>query len=262
MTAGQNIPNFGRLPRQHDPLVPHLSRLPVPPAPAPPPDAVDWTKALPAELGAMLNDTLGNCTCAAFYHALQVWTGNTGTIDTVPDAAVRELYIEACGYDPTQPGNGPGGDAQSVLKYVLNHGAPIGPDGQGRHKIAGFVEIDPRNLDDVKCAINECGGVYVGFNVPKSFVPCPTVWQAAPGPEPIIGSHAVFLAGYDAAGARAISWGQYYTMSWGFFGLYVDEVYAIADRDWTNIKRTTPCGLTLGQLEAEMRALRERPPHR
>ena len=39
------------------------------------------------------------------------------------------------------------------------------------------------------------------------------------------------LAGYDANGARVISWGQYYTMTWAFFAKYVDEVYAIADND-------------------------------
>ena len=71
----------------------------------------------------------------------------------------------------------------------------------------------------------------------------------------IIGGHAVILAGYDDQGARVISWGQYYTMTWEFFGKFVDEVYAIADSEWIESTGQTPGGLTLDQLEAQMQAL-------
>jgi hypothetical protein len=65
------------------------------------------------------------------------------------------------------------------------------------------------------------------------------------------------LPGYDANGVKVISWGQYYTMTWAFFAKYVDEVYAIADPDWIEAKGTTPGGLTLAELEAQMQGLRE-----
>jgi hypothetical protein len=71
----------------------------------------------------------------------------------------------------------------------------------------------------------------------------------------IIGGHAVVLAGYDANGARLISWGSYYAMTWRFFAKYVDEVYAIADPDWISSKGTTPGGLSLQALQAQMKAL-------
>jgi hypothetical protein len=83
------------------------------------------------------------------------------------------------------------------------------------------------------------------------------VWQVAPGTPPIVGGHAVVLAGYDAAGARVISWGEYYTMTWDFFAKYVDEVYAIADSTWFTAKQTTPGGLTLAQLKAQMQGLKD-----
>jgi hypothetical protein len=66
----------------------------------------------------------------------------------------------------------------------------------------------------------------------------------------------VILAGYDAKGARVISWGQYYTMTWAFFGQFVDEVYAIADVSWIEAKGMSPGGLTLAQLETQMKALK------
>ena len=67
-----------------------------------------------------------------------------------------------------------------------------------------------------------------------------------------VGGHAVVLAGYDAVGARVISWGMYYTMTWEFFAHFVDEVYAIADTEWFTAKGTSPGGLTPAELEAQM----------
>jgi hypothetical protein len=231
--------------------------------PAPPP-AEDWTQGMASNLGMMLNDTLGDCTCAAFYHALQVWTYNaTGTTVTQPDPDVEKLYVLACGYNPKAGGEGPGGNEQNVLTYILRSGAPTGPAGKTVNKLTAFVEVDPRNLDDVKRAIVDCGVAYIGFNVPQYIVPAPpatppAVWNVQSANAKIAGGHAVVLAGYDAEGFRLISWGQYYTMTWAFFAKYVDEVYALADPVWIAAKGTTPGGLTLAQLQAQMQALAEK----
>ena len=261
-TAKTNSYKLGRLHRTYDPRVPHLSALLAGQILTPPPAAVDYTKGMPANLGMLLNDTLGDSTCAAVYHAIQVWTFNAGKkMVTEPDGDVERLYILACGYNPRVPGEGPGGNEQHVLTYLLQQGAPAGSKGATRQKIAAFVEVDPRNVDDVKRTIVECGLAYIGFNVPQSVQPPgqlpPAVWNYVPDDSNIIGGHAVVLAGYDDEGARVISWGQYYTMTWEFFARFVDEVYAIADADWVENTGKTPGGLTLDQLEAQMQALRE-----
>ena len=46
-------------------------------------------------------------------------------------------------------------------------------------------------------------------------------------------------------------------MTWKFFGEYVEEVYAIADHAWIAATGKTPGGLTLKELDTQMRALRE-----
>jgi hypothetical protein len=253
---------LGRLARTYDPRIPHMSALLADRTrPAPPPQ-IDYTKGLPANLGMMLNDTLGDCTCAAFYHALQVWSAKAeGAIDTEPDKDVELLYENACGYNPSQGGEGPGGNEQHVLTYLLRDGAPTGPSGQTPHKIAAFVEVDPRNTDDVKHAIANCGVAYIGFNVPQYVMPPNQpplkVWDVQKGDANIVGGHAVVLAGYDPKSARLISWGSYYTMTWAFFAKYVDEVYAIADKTWIAAGGKTPGGLTLAELEVQMKALRD-----
>jgi hypothetical protein len=253
---------LGRLRRSFDARIPHMSALLAGQTLPPPPPSVDYTQSMPPNLGMMLNDTLGDCTCAAVYHALQVWSFNANPpMQTQPDGDVKDLYELACGYKPSQGGEGPGGNEQHVLTYLLRHGAPTGPSGKARHKIAAFVEVDPRNTDDVKRAIDDCGVAYIGFNVPQYIVPeppavPPSVWDVQTSDDSIVGGHAVVLAGYDANGARLISWGSYYTMTWAFFAKYVDEVYAIADATWVEQKGTSPGGLSLAALEAQMAALK------
>jgi hypothetical protein len=217
---------------------------------------------MPTDLGMMRNDSLADCTCAAVYHAIQVWSFNArGKMVTEPDADVVKLYVVACGYNPRIPGEGPGGNEQNVLTYLLKHGAPMGSKGSTRHKIAAFVEVDPRNVDDVKRTIHECGVAYIGFKVPESMDPelvtPPAVWDYDPMKAKIKGGHAVVLAGYDSKGVKVISWGQLYTMTWNFFAHFVDEVYAIADGEWIEAKGTTPGGLTLDELEVQMQGLSE-----
>ena len=255
---------FGRLHRTYDSRVPHLSALLAGQVLVPPPPQADNTKGMPSNLGIMLNDKLGDCTCAAVYHAIQVWTFNVSKgkkMATWPDSDVEKLYIQACGYNPQIPGEGPGGIEQHVLTYWLKKGAPTGPSGATREEIAAFVEVDPRNTDDVKRTIYDCGLAYIGFNVPESIygaggLPLKT-WDYVPGATKIVGGHAVILAGYDPNGAKVVSWGSYYRMTWSFFAQYVDEVYAIADNEWIANGGKTPGGFTLDQLEAQMQALKE-----
>ena len=259
------LPKFGRLGRTYNPAVPHLSALmtsltaPLPPPPA----SVNYTVNMPTILGMMRNDKLGDCTCAAYYHARQVWTINAQqNMVTEPDIDVENLYIDACGYDPQQPGEGPGGNEQAVLTYLLNSGAPIGSDGQQREKILAFVEVDPRIIDDVKRTINWCGVAYIGFVVPTNIKdPNNHAWDYDPQATIMINDdgsqagHAVVLAGYDDLGATVISWGEFYTMTWSFFSHYVDEAYGIVDPAWVENGGGTPAGLTLNQLKEQMAAL-------
>ena len=256
--------NMGRHPRAHDPRVPHLSSLLAGRDLEAPPPEVDWTRGMPRTLGMMLNDRLDCCTCAAYFHARQVWTFHTtGELQTQPDADVERLYILARGYDPRKDGIGPGGSAQQVLTFLHKHGAPIGADGKGRDRLEAFVEVDPRMVDDVKHAIAACGTVYAGLNLPHHIAPSPQavpppVWDVEPD-DPMLGGHAVVLAGYGPEGLKVISWGGIFTMTWAFFAKYAEEVYALADADWVTEKGTTPAGLSLEALEAQMEGLREKP---
>ena len=248
---------FGRLPRKRDPRVPHLADLqgdaPLPPAPI----AVDWSAGMPDAFGAMLNDRLGDCTCAAFYHALQIWGFDAAKVeDTEPDQFVEQLYEEACGYNPSNPQSDQGGVEQDVLTFLLNTGAPTS---QGRQKLIAFVEVDVTDLDDIKRTIADCGGCYIGFNVPDTIFDDGTTWHTTTS-QTIIGGHAVFVVGYDNDGLILISWGQRYRMTWAFWGAYVDEAYALLDPIWVESTGRTPSNLSVTELEAAMQKLKATDP--
>ncbi len=251
-------PPLGRLPRAHNPHIPKLHNLLAAAPPPPAPASIDYTIGLPADLGMMLNNTLNDCSCAAFYHARQVWTFNaTGKLLDIPDTHVKLLYQQACGYDPTQPGPGPGGCCQLVLKHLLQHGAPCGTKIIEHEKIAAFVEVDHCDIPAVKHIVADTGVCYVGLSVPQWLIPVdqpvPAVWDYNPSADnQPVGGHAVILAGYDDTTLRVISWGQLYTMTWNFFLAFVDEAYAIVHRPWIDAKRNTPGRLPPDQLAAAM----------
>lgn len=253
------LPLLGRKARSFNPAIPHLSAHVAGRDLTPPPDSVDWTRGMPADLGAMLNNKVNDCSCAAFYHALQVWSFNAaGAMETEPDLNVQALYSAVSGYNPGAPAPGPECDMQAVLTYLVKSGAPVGTDGKSVNKLAAFLEIDHRNLDDFKRCILECGVCYLGVDIPAYIRvnPLPVVWDVQPQNNAIIGGHAMAAAGYDAQGVLAISGGKVYTLTWAYIAKYTHEAYALADARWIGAKGTSPGNLSLATLERQMQALK------
>jgi len=258
---------FGRNPRGFNPLIPHFSALQFGAAALTFPPSLDYSNRMPDDFGIMLNDNLKDCVCAAFYHARQIWSFNSGksAITDTPDNVLR-LYEKASGYDRNVSGSDKGDSMQHVLHYLFTNGAPVGPEGSTAVDcINGYIEVDPRNTDDIKRTIFECGVAMVGFvaphtwlgpdgkinNVPKA----PTPWDFTKGQTKSDEKHAVILVGYNDIGYVAISWGHRYTMTYKFFEEFGDEAYAVADQLWFDATGLTPLGMNLDKLNQLMKAL-------
>jgi hypothetical protein len=251
---------LGRNPRSFNPRVPHYSALAAGRHLAAPPVQADYLSALPADLGVMLNDTLGDCTCAGVYHAIQVWTFATGAMETNPDANVLNIYEAFCDYNPKNPDSDQGGNEQTILSDWMKQGIPtIGPT--GRNNLSAFIEVDVRNPTDIKRVIANCGVCYIGFNVPSNILPDtgepPDVWTYDPSADQNIGGHAIILAGYTAETIKLVSWGKKYEMTWDFFQRYTEEAYALVNAKWANATGKTPLGMSLAYLETQMDAIRD-----
>lgn len=242
---------LGRQPRKFDPRVPLLSAIPR--AWPPIPSEINHAAGLPANLGAMLNDTLGDCVEAAAGHAIQLWTFNaSGKMLTVDDKDIEEFYEEAGGYVPGNPSTDNGTVIQTALEDWLN--GPV--DGQ---ELAAYVEVDQRTQSNVRRCIWECGLVQIGFDVPAYMsMNAGAVWDVNPKADnSIIGGHCVDLVGYQTDGLYVvISWGEIYYATQAFIDRFCDEAYALASPDWIADTGESPAGLSLADLELLMSALR------
>lgn len=267
-TAGIGHPHslkMGRKPRIFNPAVPHMSALIGGTKLPDPPPAIDWTDPMPDDLGMLLNDQLGDCTCAAMYHAIQVWSFHTDSdgpgMETNPDSDVLNAYEVTCGYVEGDESTDQGGVEQHVLHCWFANGIKTSAAQQPTNKLSAWFEVDPRNPLDIMRVINDCGVCYIGFDVPENILPPngdpPPVWQLNRNAQ-IIGGHAVAVTGYDqnAGTLSLISWAKKYKMSLDFFHYYTSEAYALVDSYWVNKTGKTPLNMDLGTLTHQMRTLK------
>jgi hypothetical protein len=174
------------------------------------------------------NDTLGDCTCAAVAHMLISWDAQEKAKKTAPSVMdVVHLYEAVSG----------GQDQGAACLDVLNRWRRVGLEGD---RIAGYAEVSPQSMVQMKLAMWQFGGAYLGLAMPSNAqdqigdlwtVTSPNLsGDAEPG---TWGGHCVDLVGYDADGLTCITWGQTQRMTWDWLTSYCEEAYAVLDTvDW------------------------------
>ena len=207
-------------------------------------------------LGQMANDQLGDCTCAAVGHAIQLWTSRTQPAEVVlSDNDIVDFYARTCGYVRGDPLSDNGGIASDVLAAWYK--TPL--DGHG---LAGFANIRPGNRADIRAGIWLFGVVYIGVQLPLAaqsgewdLMPDKSLsGNYAPGSW---GGHAIPIVDYDQDGATCITWGALKKMSWAWLDAYCDEAYALLSRDWLDQAGHSPANFDFAALQADMLAIRQ-----
>lgn len=258
MTSAVGVPVSGRMlgkrAPKHDKRTLLMASYLVPKKLVEAPRAKVWTAKCESDFGMMGNDTLGDCTCAAMGHMVQVWTANTKKEITVPDTAVIGAYEAFCGYKPDDPNTDQGG----VELDVLNGWRATGIGG---YKIDAFVALEPRNVEHVKFGIFGFGGIYTGFALPAT-AQNQDVWSVVPhAPSSASdpgswGGHAVAIVGYDAHYLWCITWGRIKRMTWGFAHVYMDEAYAALSPLWyATASGKAPSGFDRAALQTDLATL-------
>jgi hypothetical protein len=244
---------LGKLAPVHDARIPMLAKYTkaLPAAPV----SVDWTKGV-STWGMMRNDTIGDCTCAAIAHAIQIWTKNAAAEQTLSDDSVVKLYSAITGYNPKTGANDNGAVESDVLKYWLRNGV------EGHH-LDAFVSLQPHSIEDIKDAVWLFGGCYIGLSLPKSaqaqiggLWTVPASGLSGDGAPGSWGGHAVYVVGYDARGLTVITWGGLQRMSWNFWWAYCDEAYGLLSRDWIAKNGIAASGFNFAALSMDIQALK------
>jgi hypothetical protein len=219
------------------------------------PESMDWTKPV-SRWGAMENDRIGDCGLAGPGHMIQAWTANASAEVVVPDSQIVLSYSAVSGYDPATGAN----DKGVVLTDVLQYWQSVGIGG---HKIAGFLSIEPSNLDLVRAAIYLFGGVLAGVKLPaiaqqeiNAGQPWSVIRPHSPASQPgTWGGHAIPLTSYDDDGMACVTWGKIQPMTWAWWDMYTDECYAVVSEDWLDANGRAPSGLNLTQLLADLKVI-------
>ncbi|BAU54003.1 hypothetical protein [Mucilaginibacter gotjawali] len=244
---------LGKSPAVHDPRTLLMANYLTPDALPPTPAKYVYAKNIPANgWGMMVNDKIGDCTCAAAGHLIMEWTDDNGALFTPSDQDIVNAYSAITGYNPVTGKNDNGAVETNVLNYWRKNGI-------AGHKIMAYASLEPKNESHIKLGTFLFGGCYIGVSLPLT-AQTQKVWSVPPGGAAgrgapgSWGGHAVCVVGYDSHGLTVITWGATKKMTWSFWNAYCDEAYVLISTDFAAGK-TAPSGFDLAALQADLKLI-------
>lgn len=215
----------------------------------PAPAICDLTSKM-SNLGMMLNDSLGDCTCATVGHIIQQWTAANGDQIIVPDTAILSLYEIVGGYKPGDVSTDNGAVIMDVLNYWKKNTI-------ASNALSAYAYANSKRIQEVKDSIYYFGAAYAGVQLPLSVQDLaewvvPTEGLTGDGIPGSWGGHAIPLVAYDEATVTCITWGSLLKMTWDFFVNYADEVYALLSPDWIATGGKSPEGFDTVALNGDL----------
>lgn len=221
-----------------------------------PPPVTNWMKI--SNWPMMGNDTYGDCVEAAAGHMRQLWDSWTApTTASWTTQQVLSIYSQVTGFNP----NDPNSDQGTNIQDLLNMWRKTGFFGD---KIVAFAALTPGNLEELRWGVEFFGAVMLGVALPLTAQGKAT-WtvdnlsgNGAPGSW---GGHCIPCGAYDytvpgVIRNHIVTWGEVVPMSNNFYKAYSDEAWVIVTQDFLS-KGTTPGGLNLTQLLADMKTITE-----
>ena len=239
---------LGKKPYVHDPRSLKLEKYAVA-LPAPPP-WVNWALKATSNWGMMLNNNLGDCTCACAGHMIQSFTADVKPEVTVPDSAVLTAYEAVSGYIPGNPSSDTGAEILDVLKYWKKTGV-------GGHKIAAYAEVSPSNHTLLRQSIDLFGAIDVGVQLPAAAQNMGNHWNMkgytnnGEWDRGSWGGHCVAVLAYNAGQYICVSWGELIRIDVAFWDNYMDEVWTAISPDFFKGTKSAS-GLNLAQMQADL----------
>lgn len=218
------------------------------------PEERRWTAKV-SRYSMKKNDRIGDCGPVGLANMIQTWTANSGEEVNFTDEQVVEIYSRISGYNPRTGENDHGVVLLNMLKIWRN-------EGFFGHKIGAFASINPKNVSQVKYAINTFGGTINGIALPI-ISQQQTIWEEPYGSDRFSddsrpgswGGHCVIAANYNKKMLDNVTWGRLQPTTFGYMAKYGDEMYAIFSPDFINEKGEAPNGILRDALLTDLAAL-------
>lgn len=225
---------LGKKPAKRDTRNLQFASYVLPTLPAPP-SSIDHSSKV-SDWGMMGNSDYGDCVMAALGHDVLQWT----TYATKPFRPTDTQIIAA--YLALSP-NDDGLDMLSTLKWMKNTGL-------AGHKIGAFVELDAKNRDEIKLAVQIFGNAFIGVALSNTNTFGP--WIDVIGPPNPNNGHCITYTSYDGVGPLPVTWGDEEPASWSWHDAYCEEAYAILSLDWFTTDGLTIEEFNLAQLQYDL----------
>ena len=203
--------------------------------------------------GMLGNDTVGDCAFAAGAHVSMEQTACGGHPASFDTKGVLSDYSAVTGYNPNDPASDQGTNVRDLLNYWRKVGL-VDSTGK-RHKIGGYVSIEPGRTTHILEALYLLGPVVTGIQMPDSAQEQfneDKVWSVAAGAQ-IEGGHCVPLVA-QRTHLECVTWGKIQPMTSRFFDAYCDEVWCVISEEML-VNGKSIEGFNLAQLQADMKAL-------
>ena len=178
----------------------------------------------------MLNNQIGDCTCACGHH--------DRTLDRLHEFDSHhsfgqhhtQTYEAVSGYNPANPNTDRGAAILDVLNFWRNTG--IGGD-----NILAFTSVEPQSHAGIMDSVTLFGNAYIGVQLPLSaqnqqVLAVPPGGPTGLGESGSWGGRAIPVVAYDQRGVTVVTWGALKRVTWAFLDAYSDEAYAVLSQDW------------------------------
>ena len=251
-TLMNTLPKLGKLAPKHDPRTLKLADYLTPDYQFP--KERRWTDKV-SRYSMKGNDKIGDCGAVGLANMIQTWTANSGKEVNFTDEQVIEIYSKLSGYNPRTGEN----DNGVVLLDLLKEWKNVGFFG---HKIGAFAYVNPKNVKQIKYAINTFGGTLNGIALPI-ISQQQTIWEEPFGADRFSddakpgswGGHCTFGANYNEKKLENVTWAMEKKTTFGYMSSYGDEMFAIFSPDFINEKGAAPNGILRDALLRDLSML-------
>jgi hypothetical protein len=183
--------------------------------------------------GMLGNDKVGNCVFAGFDHQAMISSKLGRDPEQFTEETAISDYSAVTGYNPSDPSSDQGTYVREGLSYWRKTGIQTA-DGD-RHQIGGFVQIEPKDWEQLMSCAYTFSSVGIGWEVPSTIwdqwnegVPFDVVDENAR----IEGGHYTVVTGRTGMTIGGmITWGRRKSFTKDFYERYNDETWAIVFPD-------------------------------